>query len=453
MGVLRKRKRREPIVLSQMRPTTLLFVLCGCILFTFCLIHISGVAGIFRKIFSALGPVFAGFIFAYLLNPAAAWMEKRFNRLFARTIRRHPGFAHFTRGLSAFLTVLLFVGALTLLVFSVSSQVINGLSTFLDQLPGYVNSVTGRFEEMLKQDSPFSRFLRDLTERFNATDLGMGKLDTAELSATILEKVWSGAKDTLFFLYDIVVGFVIAVYVLISKERFVRQFKQILYALVKTKTAEWIDKQMRAASKTFGTAVLGKFVDSVIIGMLCFIGNTILGIPYASLVAAIVGITNMIPFFGPIIGAIPCVLMILMENPLRALYFTIFIVALQQFDVNILDPRIVGSSIGLPAFWELFACLLGGGLFGLPGMVLGVPAFAVFYKLVRQLVGERLKERVRTGEITSDFVRGYLGVTEEIEDSGLLESTEMFASEFSGDYYYAGEEAAESSYLSAASEE
>ena len=453
MGVLRKHKRREPIVLSQMRPMTLLFVLCGCILFTFCLIHISGVAGFFGKIFSALGPVFTGFLFAYLLNPVAVWLEKRFNRLFSRTIKKHPGFAHFTRGLSAFLTVLVFVGLLTLLVFSVSSQLLNGISAFLDQLPGYVNSVTSRFEEMLKQDTPFARFLRDLTERFNATDLAMGKLDTAEFSTKILETLATGAKGTFFFLYDVIVGFVIAVYVLISKERFIKQFKQLLYALVKTKTADWITKQMRSASKTFGTAVLGKFVDSIVIGMLCFIGNTILDIPYASLIAVIVGITNMIPFFGPIIGAIPCVLLILMENPLRALYFTVFIIALQQFDVNILDPRIVGSSIGLPAFWELFACLLGGGMFGFPGMVLGVPAFAIIYKVIRQLVGERLKERVRTGEITSDFVKNYLGITEEIEDSGLLESTEMFASSFNDEYYYAGEEAAESTYLSAAPEE
>ena len=132
----------------------------------------------------------------------------------------------------------------------------------------------------------------------------------------------------------------------------------------------------------------------------------------------------MIPYFGPIFGAIPSVLLILMESPPKALYFLIFIVALQQFDANILDPRIVGKSIGLPAFWELFACMLGGGLFGIIGLIIGVPAFAVVYTLVKQMVSERLNDRVRDDELTPEFLRDTLGVTEAIQDSGLFSDGE-----------------------------
>lgn len=407
-----KRRRREPIVLSQMRPVTLLLVLCGCILFTFALINISSVGEFFGKILSALGPVIAGAIFAYILAPAASWLERRFNGLLKKPIEKHPKLAKFTRGLSAFLAVSLFVGSLTLLVIAVSSQVAEGVSTLLDRLPDYIQSLTDTAEDLLHRDSRFSKMLQDLSERFLNTELGMGQVDTVELSQRILSTLASGAAGTLGFLYDVVVGFIIAVYLLISRERFIKQFRQILYACTRKKIADQISEKMQSASNTFGTAVLGKFVDSVIIGMLCFIGMTILRMPYTTLIAAVIGTTNMIPFFGPIIGAIPCVLLVFMESPIKALYFLIFVVVLQQFDANILDPRIVGSSIGLPAFWELFACMLGGGLFGIAGLIVGVPAFAVIYELVRELVGARLGRRVRAGELEEDFVRGTLGVEE-----------------------------------------
>lgn len=407
-----KRKRREPIVLSQMRPTTLLLVLCGCILFTFALINIQSVKGFFGKVMSALGPVFAGFIFAYILTPAASWLEKRLDRILKRPLEKHPKIHKFNRGFSSLLTVSLFVGSLTLLVIAVSSQVVEGVSTLLDRLPEYIQSLTDSVETMLHSDSSVAKLVQELSDRFLNTELGMGQVDTMELSQRILSTLASGAAGTLGFLYDVIIGFVIAVYMLTSRERFSKQFKQLLYAFSRKKVADQIDGKLKNASSTFGTAVIGKFVDSVIIGMLCFIGMTILKMPYSTLIAAVIGTTNMIPFFGPIIGAIPCVVLIFMESPVKALYFLIFIVALQQFDANILDPRIVGSSIGLPAFWELFACMLGGGLFGITGLIIGVPAFAVFYELVREVVGVRLGRRVRSGELEEAFVRDTLGVTE-----------------------------------------
>lgn len=170
-----------------------------------------------------------------------------------------------------------------------------------------------------------------------------------------------------------------------------RQGGKILYVLLKPNRADWILHRLNGANRTFSSAILGKILDSIIIGMLCFIGVVILHTPYPALIAVIVGVTNVIPFFGPFIGAIPSTLLVLMHDPVKALYFVIFIVVLQQFDCNILDPKIVGGSIGLPAFWSLFACLLGGGLFGLVGLLLGVPTFAVLYNLCKELIDERLR--------------------------------------------------------------
>lgn len=421
----RIRKPREQVTVAQMSPRKLALLLCGCIFFAFCLINLPAVSAYFRKIMSALGPVVVGFIFALILNPVVSRLENRLNKIFGFVLRKHPGFRHFTRGFSAFFIVLLFIGALTLLVIAISTQVVDGVTTLIGKLPGYVNTATERVEELFRRDTSFTNFLKELNDRFSASDLGMGNIDAVDLSQRILSTLSTGLVGTLGVLYNVVIGFVIAIYLLISRKRFVKQFKQMLYAVCNPNTAGWIDEKMTSAGKTFGTAVLGKFLDSLVIAMLCFAGNKCIGVPYATLIAVIIGVTNMIPFFGPIIGAIPCVLLVLMENPLKALYFAIFVIVLQQFDANILDPRIVGGKIGLPAFWELFACMLGGGLFGIPGLIIGVPLFAVLYGLLRDLVHERIHSRVQVGELEGNFVRENLGFDpkDAVETGVFIDST------------------------------
>lgn len=416
-----KRQRREPIVLSQMRPFTLFLVLSGCIVVVFALIYFDNVAGFLRKVLSALGPVFAGIVFAFVLAPASDLFENRIRKLLASAIQKHPRIQLLPRAVASVTVVLLFVGSVALLVTVTFSQVVDGVTRALDQFPHYLDLVTEHVEKLLSADNNISRYLSELRERISATEIGMGNVDAVDITQRFLSALATGAAGTLGFLYDVVVGVVIAVYLLISRERFIRQWKQILYAVVKPKTALWIDTQLTAANQTFGTAVVGKLIDSVLVGLFCFIGVTLIGTPYTTLIAVIIGMTNMVPYFGPIVGAIPCFLLILMENPMKALYFLIFIIALQQFDANIMDPRIVGKSIGLPAFWELFACLLGGGLFGIPGLILGVPTFAVLYTIIKQITLERLEERARDGELTEEFLHETLGVTGITQESGLLD--------------------------------
>lgn len=409
-----KKPRREPVILSQMRPWNLLLVLCGCILFTFCLIHYRAFAAFFGRVASALGPVFAGCVFAYLLNAPATWLDRRMRKFFSRIIKKEKAAALTARVISSFVAVLAFLAAIVALIVATFSEVLEGISTLLEHIPQYLETITLWADKLLSLDSDVTGSLQELAEKLRQD---MNNADTSEMSAKILAAIATGASSTLGFLYDVLVGFIIAVYLLVSKERFWRQFKRLLFAFVKPKTAFWLDNRMRIANKTFSTAVLGKMLDSFIIGILCFIGVMIMDMPYAVLITVIVGVTNMIPFFGPIFGAIPCILLVLMEDPLKALYFSIFILCLQQFDCNFLDPRIVGGSIGLPAFWELFACLLGGGLFGIIGMAIGVPAFAVVYHLVKELVAERLQRR----DLPEDFLRNQLGIEPKPKDSGLFD--------------------------------
>lgn len=415
-----KKQHREPIVLSQMRPFTLFLVLIGCITFAFGLHYIKDVAGFFRKLLSALGPVFVGAVFAYLLSPAETMVEKRVRKWFAKPLAKHPKLEPMPRTVCSVAVVLLLVGSITVLVIATFSQVVDGLTRVIDQVPHYFDLVVQKVEKLLRADNSLAKYLSELQKRFAASNFGMGS-DTAAISQKILSMAASGATGTLGVMYNIVVGFIITVYLLISRDRFIRQWKQILYAVCKPKTATWIDRQMVSANHTFGTAAIGKFIDSVLVGILCYIGIKIIGAPYGALIAVTVGVTNMIPYFGPILGALPCALLILLESPPKALYFLIFIFILQQFDMNFLDPKIVGKSIGLPAFWELFACLLGGGLFGVIGLIIGVPLFAVFYTLIRQFVHERLEERAKDGELTEEFITEQLGVTGQVQESGFFE--------------------------------
>ena len=202
-----------------------------------------------------------------------------------------------------------------------------------------------------------------------------------------------GVFSVVETLFDIAVGVIVSVYVLNSKEKFTGQCKKITYALLSRERANLMLQITRKSHKIFGGFVIGKIIDSIIIGILCFIGLSILDMPYTLLVSVIVGVTNVVPFFGPYIGAIPSAILILLSEPIKGIYFVIFILVLQQFDGNILGPKILGDSTGLSAFWVVFSILLGGGLFGFVGMIMGVPTFAVFYYLVSMFIEQKLERK------------------------------------------------------------
>ena len=205
--------------------------------------------------------------------------------------------------------------------------------------------------------------------------------------------VGSFVSNALGFMKTVLVGFISAVYMLNSKHTFSAQAKKLIYSMFETDTANAVLENFRFIHKVFGGFITGKLLDSLIIGLITFVSMSILQLPYVLLISVIIGVTNIIPFFGPFIGAIPSTILIFLVSPLQAVYFVIFIFILQQFDGNILGPKILGDSTGLASFWVMFAILLFGGLFGFAGMVVGVPLFAVIYSTISGLVNRSLRNK------------------------------------------------------------
>ena len=202
-----------------------------------------------------------------------------------------------------------------------------------------------------------------------------------------------GLYTLVMELFHAIIGVIVSVYILFGKETFINQSKKATYAIFPTERANLLIHIAVKTNEIFGGFIIGKIIDSIIIGILCFIGTSLLNMPYAMLVSVIVGVTNVIPFFGPYIGAIPSAVLIALADPMKGVYFLIFILLLQQFDGNILGPKILGNSTGLSAFWVIVSILLGGGLFGILGMLFGVPAFAVIYYIVKLLLDNQLEKK------------------------------------------------------------
>ncbi len=214
----------------------------------------------------------------------------------------------------------------------------------------------------------------------------------------------TGVISIVKALFNFVIGLVIAVYLLTSKETFIGQGKKIIYAALPPRFGNHVIQTLRVSHRMFGGFISGKILDSAIIGVIAYIGLVALRMPYSLLVAVIVGVTNVVPFFGPFIGAVPGVILIALAEPIKGLYFLIFVFVLQQVDGNIIGPKILGDSTGLSSFWVVFAILVGGGLFGFMGMLLGVPTFALIYYLIREIVGYILRRR-RLPEGTKEYIQ------------------------------------------------
>ena len=256
-------------------------------------------------------------------------------------------------------------------------ELFNSIRDMVISLPGQLNHALDKITEMMSGDSTlgqvFTAVLRegsDYLQNWLRTDL-MKQINI------MMSNLTSGVINVFSGLFDLLIGLIISIYVLFSKEKFGKQSKKIVYAVFKPSHANMILHLTLKSNEIFGGFIIGKLIDSAIIGVLCFIGLSILNMPYALLVSVIVGVTNVIPFFGPYIGAIPSAVLIMLADPRKGLYFILFILVLQQIDGNIIGPKILGDSTGLSAFWVVFSILLGGGLFGFVGMILGVPTFAV----------------------------------------------------------------------------
>ena len=336
-------------------------------------------------------PFIVGFGLAYLLNPIANFFDSKVSiPLVERTKFKKKN--SIARGFSVFLTEFLAITFIFLLLLILIPQLINSFSNLLQKLPYYYQTLSN-FVSQKFADNP--ELLKSVNEQLNLINNNTEKWMNSFANA--LPSMWniisSGVLSVIGFFTNFILGIVISFYVLFSKERFVSQSKKALYAIFPKDFAQKVVRTFRESHIIFGSYITGIILDSTIIGILCFLGVWMMQMPYTVLIAVIVGVFNIIPFFGPFLGAIPAGFLILVDSPGKTIWFVIFIIVLQQFDGNILKPKVLGGTIGLPTFWILFAILVGGGLFGLLGMFLGVPVFSVIYTLISRALDKRLLKK------------------------------------------------------------
>ena len=397
-------------------------VVCACILFFFLIFKAGAIFNSIGSILSHLVPIAYGIVLAYLLLPLNNWLNKSFVSLFSKRFKKEKRVVRTSKILSTTISILFALIVVTGLVALVAPQFWNSVTSLINTMPDTLSSLNTRLNESLADRPVLKENISEL--------LVMAETKLREIAAdgkylqyvpNVIDGITTTISALISFAENIIVGVIVAIYVLNNTKLFAAQAKKLTYSLFNVKTANSIIHNFRYTHKMIGGFINGRLLDSLIIGILCFIGMTVLRIPYPVLISVIVGITNIIPFFGPFIGAIPSTVLILTVDPKKAFWFVIFIIVLQQFDGNILGPKISSNLTGLSGFWVMFALLLFGGLFGIWGMLLGVPIFAVIKTIFAQSVNKRLKRKsmpVTTySYMTTDFIEPIVTVSNDDENS------------------------------------
>ena len=350
-----------------------------------------------KQFFKVIAPVIWGIAIAYICNPVMKILEKLFQKLFDKK-KPHP---KLNRSLSIFITMLLLIAIIVSILALVTIQVRDSIMEIFYSIPSYIKQLEdlvvkflGDYPEIVREiEAQLETIQPKLIETANNIIPKLGDISL---------KVKDGAIEFIVSMKDFIIGFIVAIYLLFSKETFTAQARKITYALFPKSLCKGILRTCAKANKTLSGFLSGKLLDSLIIGIICFACMRIMNLEFVALISIIIGVTNIIPFFGPFFGAVPSALLLLMTNPKHVIPFVVFIIILQQFDGNILGPKILGDSTGLSPFWVMFAIFVGGGLFGFIGMLLGVPVFAVIYALASEFFAYLLKKK-RLSHSTADY--------------------------------------------------
>lgn len=379
--------------------TTFVTFVC-CILFFFIILRYKGFADTWKKIMATAQPIIIGLILAYLLNPVMKFFESHLLKFLKPRMKSERKAKKTARALGVTGAILFLLVIIGLLIAAIVPSVINSIISLADTLPGNVQSFISWINGQSFGDTEVTNMIGDYMTK--ATDFVENWFRNTLLpqANTFITEITSGVISFVKGIMNFIIGIIVAVYVMMIKETLTGQSKKIIYSVCSPKTGNIIIEMVRKSNEIFGGFVTGKILDSAIIGVICYIGCLILRIPDSILVAVIIGCTNVIPFFGPLIGAIPTLLLVVIQSPIHALYLLIFIIILQQVDGNIIGPKILGNSTGLSSFWVMFAILIAGGMWGFAGMVLGVPVFAVIYYIIRRLVAYALKKKQLPTETT-----------------------------------------------------
>ncbi|MDD7220501.1 MAG: AI-2E family transporter [Clostridia bacterium] len=374
---------------------TAFFVIAASMLFYYGIFHMSTLIAGIKSFLHIMAPIIYGIILAYILSPLINFFEKKiiFPILEKRNIQLQKKGKRVIRWICVILSMVIFWVIIYTLIMLILPQLIRSIMSVIYSFPYYVKVVEKWLNSFVEHGFNLNSQTISLLNQFSSKIQEYLTNNILPQMQDMLRNISNGIFDILIFMKNFLIGAIVSLYVLADKEKFVAKSKMIVYAVLPSKWAKTLIHAMRFTDKTFGGFIYGKLLDSAIMGVLCYVGMLILKMPYAVLVSVIIGVTNIIPFFGPYVGAIPSIILILLVNPIKGLYFLIFIILLQQFDGNILGPKILGDSTGLSSFMVIVAIMVGGGLFGVPGMIIGVPAFAVLYAMVWRLINHSLKNK------------------------------------------------------------
>lgn len=395
--------RRENIHLAKIGVMVFITFVC-CILFFFSVLRYQGFANGWHKVISAAQPIIIGLVLAYLLNPVMKFFERHLYRLFKDRMKTDQKARKMARGIAITCSIIFLIVVIVLLIAAIVPSVINSIMRIVDTLPANVANLVKMMQEGHLGNYEVADTIGDVLTKLTDYVENWATKTLLPQARTYLIQITSGVINMVKAMFNFVIGIIVAVYVLMIKEHLIGQSKKVVYAVFKPKQGNIIVETMHKANDIFGGFIIGKIIDSAIIGVICYVGCSILRIPDTMLVSAIIGVTNIIPLFGPFIGAVPALLLVVIQSPWHALYLLIFIIVLQQVDGNIIGPKILGNSTGLTSFWVMFAILIGGGMFGFLGMLLGVPVFALMYYIVRRLVNHGVAKK-QLPVMTADYVK------------------------------------------------
>lgn len=392
-----------------------LVILAGIICF-FIFLRFESIAKAFRSIIEVLTPIIYGFVLAFLLNPIVKRVEGWMIPGLKKLLKKEENAEKAARGIGVFSGLVVALIVVVALFYMLIPELYKSIKDLVATLPNEISQWGKEINTLIKGNSTVENIVKnaliqgnDAIENWVENDLlNWVQNDLFKQTNQIITGVTTGVISIVNVVLNIFVGVIVSIYVLYSKEKFTSQSKKIVYAMMKPTAANNLIHIAKKANSIFSGFIIGKIIDSAIIGVLCFIGLSILKMPYTLLVSVIVGVTNIIPFFGPFIGAIPSAVLIFLVDPMKGLYFVIFVLLLQQLDGNVIGPKILGDSTGLSSFWVIFSILVSGGLFGFIGMIVGVPTFALIYYIIKMYIQQKLEQKELPTDTSSYVEMNYV---------------------------------------------
>ena len=378
-------------------------ILASGILCAFVLFKMPVIISVLKGITEILKPFLYGVVLAYLLAPLCNKIEEKLFQIFPKAKTKARRFICF---IAIVISLCVAIAVIWLIIMMIIPQVWDSVMKIIQMVPQKLIVVNNWIEHMLENQPELQAYFEEFSSQAESNIDSLLNVDTIQKVQSIINSLSVQLFGVLGVVKNIFLGLLISAYLLGSRKLFGAQAGLILHGVFSDKWAKIIEEEIRYTDKMFNGFLVGKIIDSAIIGLLCFAGTSIMGFEAPAFISVIIGITNIIPFFGPFIGAIPCGLLLLLENPMHCLYFIIFIFVLQQLDGNVIGPKILGNTTGVSSFWVLFAILLFGGMWGVVGMVIGVPLFAVIYDIIRKLVYRGLRKHKRESMIT-DYEEKY----------------------------------------------